>query len=158
MLQWILGCIYLFELVFSFSSGKYPEVKLLDHMAVLFLIFWGISIMFSIVAVPIYNSNCAWGYPFLHTLTSTCYFLSSCWEPFWQVCEVKVIQSCPTLCDPMDCSLPGFSVHGILQARIMEWVSRSLLRGDLPKPGIEPRSPELQADSLPSEPPGKTGV
>ena len=58
----------------------------------------------------------------------------------------------------MDCSLPGFSVHGILQARIMEWVSRSLLRGDLPKPGIEPRSPELQADSLPSEPPGKTGV
>ena len=32
------------------------------------------------------------------------------------------LQSCPTLCDPMDCSLPGFSVHGILQARTLEWV------------------------------------
>ena len=47
MLQWTLGCIYLFELVFSFSSDKYPEVKLLgmvwnclDSMVVLFLIFW----------------------------------------------------------------------------------------------------------------------
>ena len=35
------------------------------------------------------------------------------------------LQSCPTLCDPMDCSLPGFSVHGILQARILEWVAIS---------------------------------
>ena len=34
----------------------------------------------------------------------------------------KSLQSCPTLCDPMDCSLPGFSVHGILQARTLEWV------------------------------------
>ena len=35
------------------------------------------------------------------------------------------LQSCPTLCDPMDCSPPGFSVHGILQARILEWVAIS---------------------------------
>ena len=35
------------------------------------------------------------------------------------------LQSCPTLCDPMDCSLPGFSVHGILQARTLEWVAIS---------------------------------
>ena len=40
--------------------------------------------------------------------------------PFHHVCEVA--QSCPTLCDPMDCSPPGSSVHGILQARIVEWV------------------------------------
>ena len=33
------------------------------------------------------------------------------------------LQSCPTLCDPMDCSLPGFSIHGILQARTLEWVT-----------------------------------
>ena len=32
-------------------------------------------------------------------------------------------QSCPTLCDPMDCSLPGSSVHGIFQARILEWIA-----------------------------------
>ena len=37
--------------------------------------------------------------------------------------ESEVAQSCPTLCDPMDCSLPGSSVHGILQARILDWVA-----------------------------------
>ena len=37
--------------------------------------------------------------------------------------ESEVAQSCPTLCNPMACSLPGFSVHGILQARILKWVA-----------------------------------
>ena len=37
------------------------------------------------------------------------------------VCAHSVAQSCPTLSDPMDCSLPGSSVHGILQARVLEW-------------------------------------
>ena len=55
----------------------------------------------------------------------------------------------------MDCSLPGSSVHGISQARILEWVA-ILFSRDLPDPGIEPGSPGLQADSLPSEPPRKT--
>ena len=41
----------------------------------------------------------------------------------------EVAQSCPTLCDPMDCSLPGSSVHGIFQAKILEWVAISLSRG-----------------------------
>ena len=36
--------------------------------------------------------------------------------------ENEVAQSCPTLCDPMDCSPPGFSIHGILQAKILEWI------------------------------------
>ena len=58
------------------------------------------------------------------------------------------------LCDPMDCSLPGFSVHGIFQARVPEWFAISF-SGDLPDPGIEPGSPTLQADALPSKPPGK---
>ena len=40
-----------------------------------------------------------------------------------------VAQSCLTLCDPMDCSLPGSSAHGILEARILEWVARSSSRG-----------------------------
>ena len=69
---------------------------------------------------------------------------------------MKVTQSCPTLCDPMDCSLPGSSVHGILQARILEWVVIPFSR-DLSYRGIEPRSPALQADSLPSEPLGMPG-
>ena len=71
--------------------------------------------------------------------------------------KVLVAQLCPTLCDFMDCSPPGSSVHGILQARIPEWVAIPFSSlGDLPDPGIEPRSPALQADSLLSEPPGRT--
>ena len=53
----------------------------------------------------------------------------------WQLSEVKSLQSCPTLCDPMDCSLPGSSVHGILQARI--WSGLPFPSpGDLSGPGI----------------------
>ena len=61
--------------------------------------------------------------------------------------KVKVAQSCPTLYDPV-----GYTVHGILQARILEWVAFPFPRGDLPNPGIKPRSPALQEDSLPTEP------
>ena len=47
-----------------------------------------------------------------------------------QICPVcLIIQPCPTLCNPMDYSLPGSSVHGILQARILEWVAISSSRG-----------------------------
>ena len=47
--------------------------------------------------------------------------------------SVKVkVKSCLTLCDPVDCSLPGSSIHGILQARILEWVSISFSRGSSP--------------------------
>ena len=70
------------------------------------------------------------------------------------ICKVKIALSYPTLCDPMNCSLSGSSVHGILQARILEWVAFPS-PGDLPNPGIEHGSPTLQADSLPTEPPGK---
>ena len=76
-----------------------------------------------------------------------CHYLS--------VSEVKVAQLCLTVCDPTD-----YTVHGILQARILEWVAFPS-PGDLPDPGIELRSPTLQVDSLPAEPPGKpknTGV
>ena len=66
----------------------------------------------------------------------------------WKVCVCSVTQSCPTLCDHMDHSLPGSSVHEILHARILEWVPCPP-PGDLPNPGIEPRSPVLQTDSLP---------
>ena len=59
--------------------------------------------------------------------------------------KVKVAQSCPTLCYPMD-----YIAHGILQARILERVAVPFSRGS-----SQPRSPTLQADSLPAEPPGK---
>ena len=56
---------------------------------------------------------------------ATCLCLLSLWEHDWWA---TVAQSCPTLCDPMDCSPPGSSVHGIIQARILEWVAISFLR------------------------------
>ena len=68
-------------------------------------------------------------------------------------CEVKVAQLCLTLCNPIN-----YTVHGILQARILEWVTFSLLQGNLPNPGIEPRSPTLQVDSLPAEPQGNPRI
>ena len=69
-------------------------------------------------------------------------------------CIFCVAQSFLTLGDPMDHSLPGSSVHGILQARILEWLPFPF-PGDLPDSGVESESLALQADSLPSEPPGK---
>ena len=68
--------------------------------------------------------------------------------------HAKSLQSCPTLCDPIDCSPPGSSVYGILQAGILEWVAMPSFRGSSP-PRVEPRSPTLQVDSLPAELPGK---
>ena len=47
----------------------------------------------------------------------------------YQSVKVSAVRSCPTLCDPMDCSPPGSSVHGILQARILEWVAIPFSRG-----------------------------
>ena len=63
--------------------------------------------------------------------------------------EVKVAQSCPTLCDPTDCTM-----HGILQARLLEWVAFPFSRGSS-QPRDQTQSPTLQADSLPAEPQGK---
>ena len=76
---------------------------------------------------------------FLHALKSNIFFVVLC----------LVAPSCLMLCNPMD-----YGVHGILQARILEGEPFPS-PGDLPNPGIEPRSPTLQADSLPTEPPGK---
>ena len=68
--------------------------------------------------------------------------------------KVLFIQSCLSLCNPLDCSPPGTSVHGILQAEYWSGLP-CLSPGDLPNPGIQSSSPALQADSLPPEPPGK---
>ena len=55
-------------------------------------------------------------------LRKSCRFISS-------FNESEVTQSCPTLCNPMDCSLPRSSIHGIFQARVLEWVAVSFSRG-----------------------------
>ena len=68
--------------------------------------------------------------------------------------ESEFTQSCPTLCDPVDCSPPGSSAHGSLQARILEWVAISFPRGSS-RPRNQTRVSALQANTLTSEPPGK---
>ena len=83
-------------------------------------------------------------------------FLSPFWpfiiflkvSAFLEISTAQSFQSCPTLCDPMDCSPPGSSVHGISQEEYWSWLPFPP-PGDLPNPGIEPGSPPLQAGSLP---------
>ena len=77
--------------------------------------------------------------------------LVSGFNNLWKQCVLCLVtQSCPTHCDPLDCSPPGSCVHGVLQARILEWVAMPSSRGS-----SQPTSPALQADSLSPEPPGK---
>ena len=66
--------------------------------------------------------------------------------------DTEVTQLCPTLWDPMDCSLPGCSVHGIYQARILEWVAISFSRRSS-RPRDRTRVSRILANALLSEPP-----
>ena len=68
-------------------------------------------------------------------------------------CGCVCAQSCLTLCDPMDCSPPGSSVHGFSQARILEWVAIPLSRGSS-DPGMELTSPALAGGFFTTAPPG----
>ena len=71
-----------------------------------------------------------------------------------------VTQSCPTLCNPMNCSLSVSSVHGIIPARILEWVAFSLPRG-VPNLGVKPASlvsPALAGRFFRTEPPGTVNI
>ena len=70
------------------------------------------------------------------------------------VCVYTKSQSCLTLCGPMDCGPQDSSVHGISQARILEWVTVSF-SGDLPNPGIESMSPPLADGFFTTEQPRK---
>ena len=78
------------------------------------------QLLFNLKELPTNNSYAAWGI----------------WKTFCQkwtkwICPLyaKSLQSSPTLCDPMDCSLPGSSAHGILQARVLEWLATRSSRG-----------------------------
>ena len=70
--------------------------------------------------------------------------------------HAKLLQSCPTLCDPLDCSWPGFSDHGIFQARILEWVAISSSKASSQPRDWTQVSGLLywQVGSLPLTPPG----
>ena len=70
--------------------------------------------------------------------------------------HAKAFHLCPTLCNPMDCSLPSSSIHGVLQARILEWVAMpSLLQGIIPTQGS---NLHWKQGSLPLVSPGKAYI
>ena len=84
MLQWTLGYMCVFKL--WFSQGTCPGVEL-SHMVVLFLVFQGTSILFSIVTISVYTpTNSAGRFPFLHILSSICLLIFWWWPSDW--CEV----------------------------------------------------------------------
>ena len=102
-----LGCFHILAIVNNASMNTgvhvsfwisvlifpdiYPGLDLLDHMTVLFLVFSGTSIVFSIVAVPIYiPNNSVGGFPFLHTLSSIYCLYTFWWCPFWPHCTFKL--------------------------------------------------------------------
>ena len=90
---------------------------------------------------------------------SSALFESHCFGDWYnivnQLCALCLVaQSCLTLCNPVDCSLPGSSVHGDSRGKNTGEGCHVLLQGILPT-WIKPGSPALQVDSLPSEPPGK---
>ena len=86
-----------------------------------------------------------------HFICDSCVSLGRTW-PISSNKEVELAQLCPTLCNPVDCSPPGSSVHGHSPGKSrLPFPSP----GDLPNLGIKSRSPALEAGSLLSEPPGK---
>ena len=74
-----------------------------------------------------HQAPCPWDSPGKNTGVG-CHFLLQCTKVKR---ESEVAQSCPTLRDPMDCSLPGFSIHGIFQARVLEWGAIAFSRWNL---------------------------
>ena len=84
-----------------------------------------------------------------HSPMNAIHILCGRFGKYRRLCKVKVAQSCRTLCDPMN-----HTVHGILQARILEWVAFPFSR-ESSQSEVKPRSLTLQADSLSAEPQGK---
>ena len=96
VLPWTLRCMYFLEL--EFSSDMYSEVGLLDRMVALFLIFWGTSILFSIVAALTYiPTNSEEGFPFLHTREATFNYFSQAWHLSSSLCPSSFRLSCPDM-------------------------------------------------------------
>ena len=113
---------------------------------------WEVSLRFPryFVSLDLFLGMCGdfLNFPYMWLLLSLCVCVRA---------HAQSLQLCLTFFDPKDCSRPGSSVHGILQARVLEQLPFPPL-GYLPDPGTEPSSPvspALQADSLPTEPPGK---
>ena len=93
-----------------------------------------------------YVSSFAYYTCHLHSDVADFAFCFSC--PPCTGMHAQLLQWCPTLCDPMDCSPPGSSVHRISQARILEWVAISFLQGIFPAQGLNPACSSAPGNSL----------
>ena len=122
---WTSMCFYLFKLVFSFSSDKYPGVELLCHMVVLILNFWETFILFSIMVASIYTpTSSPPGFPFCRIFPNTCYLFSFWEKSFWQVwgnislyywiafpCWLVMLNIFSCVCWPSICLLGKMSIQ-----------------------------------------------
>ena len=121
--------VLVFVQVLGFNS--FGKTKELDHMIVFSLVLQETSKHSSKVSVAccisISDRAPVASHPHLHLVLSVFWIWAFLIGASCILCLVA--QSCPTLCDPMDCSPPGFSVHGISQARILEWIATSFSRG-----------------------------
>ena len=108
---------------------------------------WNYQAVFA-VSVPFYIIITVGGFQFIYNFVNYGYCPAFFFFFFLILTKVKVLMAQSTLCNPRNCSLPGSSVHGILQARILEWVAIPFSWGSF-NPRIEPRSPAFQADDLP---------
>ena len=127
---------YLFKSLPSVFLDKHPGVELLDQRVNLHLIFLKMTV-FHKSCIILHSVCSAQELQFFHILANTYYFLFCFIIAILCVC-VKLPQSCPILCNPMDCSPLGSSVHGILQARILEWVAMPSSRGSFLTQGSNP--------------------
>ena len=115
---------YLFEVLLLIILSIYLEVELLDHRLALFLIF--LKEMSCYFPQQLYHFTfllTVEGFQFLQFLTKTC------WVFLFLIVVVELLSCVQLFWYPMDCSLLGSSVHGISQARILEWVAISFSRG-----------------------------
>ena len=137
------GCLHkwLFPLL---DSGFWVQIVVIIHINICRIQYkvWPLIITWS--CVIFFNQIQAKFLMWLTAILMTIRFFKK-----YRKWKVKVTQSCLTLWYHMD-----YTVHGILQARILEWINISFSRA-LPNPRFEPRSPTLQVDSLPAEPQGK---
>ena len=101
MFQWTWKWKYLFEILFAILLNKYPEGQLLDHMVVLVLIFEDPKYFFPLW-INLYFKFFFFFCPFK---------IVFCYYHYWcRNCSIQ-LQSCLTLCNPRDCSMPGLLVH-----------------------------------------------
>ena len=118
--QGVVPYKYLCHDISHMLVSKYSENK---SRVCAFVHKWSLTIYSVTHSIPVPMQVLGTGWPVTHSMTSVTH--DSC----TQESESEVTQSCPTLCDPMACSLPHSPFHGIFQSRVLEWVAISFSRG-----------------------------